>query len=597
MRAVEACPDFKRIDALPRRAWTDEQIAQLVTYYTEKLRAPYGTETLRPVQAVAIHEAALAGGLFGPIGCGEGKTLPSLLIPTVLGAKRPILIVPANLREKTLREMPEISANWKLHPSLSVLSYSELAIESRADELEKREPDLIVTDESHKLKSGKASITKRIYRYMRAHPDCKFIALSGTILTNNLEDLAHISAWALRQGSPYPFDAKRVKDWAAALNGDVLTPIDPGPIVSWPVEPTTEPVLTRVEYARRAVRKRASDTLGVVASSKGEQFEGSILLSKVKVPQPEHVQAHFQRLRQKWEMPDGWALALPVELWCKAREFALGFHYAWDPRPPLDWYEARAQYAGAVRRMLESSYTTEALRVDSEKQLRTLIESGDRRVAGVAEHYARWRRVEPSFQVNRVIVWHDTGAMDKCIAWAKKSPGIVWTSHADFARALSKRSGMEYYGQDACNAAGRHVMDHSPKESFIASVEACGTGQNLQAWHRNLWTAPRGKSPEQLIARTHRPGQKHDEVIFDVLEGCREHDIAIPRAIEHAQMLVATVPGATQKILRASVDWPELNAREWGLWQYQENMSRPPSKDDVERYLDEADAADDAPGD
>lgn len=38
------------------------------------LKTPRGTMRLRPIQAIALAEIGMYGGLFGPIPVGEGKT-------------------------------------------------------------------------------------------------------------------------------------------------------------------------------------------------------------------------------------------------------------------------------------------------------------------------------------------------------------------------------------------------------------------------------------------------------------------------------------------------------------------------------------------
>ena len=87
---------------------------------------------LRPVQALAIHAALTVGGLFGPMRVGAGKTLTSLLIPYVLDAKRPILLLPAHLIEKTKIEMAVLEKHWILPRNLRMVSYQALGREGEA---------------------------------------------------------------------------------------------------------------------------------------------------------------------------------------------------------------------------------------------------------------------------------------------------------------------------------------------------------------------------------------------------------------------------------------------------------------------------------
>jgi hypothetical protein len=60
---------------------------------------------------------------------------------------------------------------------------------------------------------------------------------------------------------------------------------------------------------------------------------------------------------------------------------------------------------------------------------------------------------------------------------------------------------------------------------------------------------------QQMLGRTHRPGQIADEVEVDVLLGCKEHANAWRRALSAAEAIRDTT-GADSKLLLADVDWP-----------------------------------------
>ncbi len=106
--------ELRRILALPKRDWRDYN--GLVEHYTRELKTPAGTMTLKPVQAAALHELVTQRGLFAPIRVGGGKTLVSMLAPLVVGAQRPLLLIPANLRTKTLRDFDTLAHHWRRPP-------------------------------------------------------------------------------------------------------------------------------------------------------------------------------------------------------------------------------------------------------------------------------------------------------------------------------------------------------------------------------------------------------------------------------------------------------------------------------------------------
>jgi hypothetical protein len=94
---IEPCADWYRINALPRRTWTLEEGADLASDLTKILRTPGGTMSLKPIQALGCREAWEHRGLLGNLGVGSGKELLALLLPSVLKAKRPVLIIAAGL--------------------------------------------------------------------------------------------------------------------------------------------------------------------------------------------------------------------------------------------------------------------------------------------------------------------------------------------------------------------------------------------------------------------------------------------------------------------------------------------------------------------
>jgi hypothetical protein len=116
-RGVMSTPELARVLNIPRRVWAeDKELDALASALTDWLKTPKGTMALRPIQAKALEELHDFGGLLAPIRVGGGKTLISMLAPVVLGAERPLLLVPAKLRDKTLREFAELRRHWLFHP-------------------------------------------------------------------------------------------------------------------------------------------------------------------------------------------------------------------------------------------------------------------------------------------------------------------------------------------------------------------------------------------------------------------------------------------------------------------------------------------------
>ena len=343
-RAVTNSADFQRIVNLPERAPFDG--VALAKEMTEALKTPGGTMALRPVQAQALYEIMTTGGLCAPMGVGTGKTLVFLLAPVVLGLKRALGILPASLVMKTERERGEIYApHWNIDRSMQLFSYEALGRVNASNLLETKMPDGIVTDESHRLKNPKAACTRRVARWMREHPDTKFLAMSGTILGKSIRDMAHLLRWSLGpEGAPIPQTEGELSEWADCLDERVnpLQRVKPGALLELAKECQVcagygivgngscdacggmgQDELTT---ARRAFHHRLVSTRGVVCSLHDEQVNCSIYIEGQTYEVNAQTEQNFDTLRNLWETPDGWALSEAVDVWRHARELALGLH-------------------------------------------------------------------------------------------------------------------------------------------------------------------------------------------------------------------------------------------------------------------------------
>lgn len=219
-----------------------------------------------------------------------------------------------------------------------------------------------------------------------------------------------------------------------------------------------------------------------------------------------------------------------------------------ENRPPREWLNARSQWASFVRETLSKSRT-----LDSELQVAQACQSG--RLDATLLN--AWLEIKDTFKAETVAVWHDDSALKVCIEWMKQ-PGIVWVEHQFFGHCLAALSGCKYYGAKGLTDRGEFIDDADPNTAVILSIDANKEGRNLQhKWSRNLVTAPPEGADvwQQMLGRTHRPGQVADEVEVDVLLGCKEHANAWRRALSAAEAIRDTT-GADSKLLLADVDWP-----------------------------------------
>lgn len=576
-RAVENSADIRRVLALPARVWDTATTEAAVSHLTRALRTHNGEQTLREKQAQALAEFPKTRGLFLPLGVGEGKTLISMLAPIVFGARAPLLIVPAALVQKTEDDRVRYARDWQVARHLRIRSYEKLSLVQSQHTLERIDrPDLLIVDEGHRLKNPRAGVTKRVARYLAEHPETAFIYMSGSALTKRLSEISRLMYWALRDGSPLPSSDEETMSWGDAIDeasDGAMWRTDPGALLQFAHrDDRDEPDLVR---ARRGLRRRIHATPGVIASTGETTVTASLRIVGEELDVNDATEANFKTLRERWATPDGWVFESAIQIWALAKQLALGFHYIrvdaaqWDgwrarlrtdpglysealeaSRLPEFWLQPKKEWSVFVRETL-------ADRPDLDTPLQVAIECREGRLSDHA--YRPWVGVRDQIKVFKFERWHDDAALVACERWMAERAGIVWCEHVFFAAELARRTGRPFYSNGACDAAGRAIEASRPKEgSIIASIAACCTGQNLQAWDRNLITSPmsRGDWWQQLLGRTHRHGQTSDEVTADAFVACWEHHDAWQKALSSARM-VADISGERQRILSAAdVVWP-----------------------------------------
>lgn len=508
-RVVSYTGEFRRVEALPRRVWEDfGGLDAVADELHNELRLTEVMDLFR-IQAAALFDIALQRGALLPIGVGRGKALISLLAGEVLEAKRPLLLVPAQLRVATLKQViPAMAPHWKIPPNLMVRAYSELSQLKNDTMLEDLQPDLIILDEAHRVSNKKSGRGRRLVRYFGANPDTMCVALSGTLSQRSLRDFAHIAKWCLKERSPVPSEWRELCEWADAI--DVKVPDE---------QRVATGALRRLageDSARANFRKRFTETPGVVAS-KEDTLGVSLTISKVSVGIPPELAVTMDRCREMWERPDGVFFSEAVELWRLQRGLALGVWRRWEPEAPEDWLEARNNWNRYVRETLKNNRR----KLDTPLQVWNEIQKlhDDTVQIATVNHcdWCRWSHIKDTFRPNPVAQWVSSHALKWCTKWLKSrkssAPGIAWVEQVDFGRELAKVSGFPYYG------AGDDSILDDRSCGIIASIGAHAEGKNLQHFSTNLITSmpASGKKAEQLIARTHRYGQEANEVTVEIV--------------------------------------------------------------------------------
>lgn len=536
----------QRILALP--TWDEDAFD---VDMTDKYRRPDGEQKLFPIQSKVLYFAEEGAGVLGHVGVGGGKSLLSMLLPVALKAQRPLVILPAPLVENFHREYRKFRKHWKVHERIRVITFSKLSIASGAKLLDELAPDLIIIDEAHNLSRPDSARTKRFLRYARNFPSTTIIPMSGTLTKRSLRDYAHLAELSLRQRAPVPLNSKDLMAWGACIDADgkpkrsdfahfcEFLPDD------WQNMTDEE----CVEAGREAFKIRLRTTRGVVCSAESA-VNNSLVFTERKLSIAPEVTKALSDLDMTWCRPDGEEMSTALEKAALEAQFACGFFYRWKwPGGVVDqeWMKARAAWHKAIREVLKANHPD----YDSPLRIAQAIHLGKLKTSWVLSAYEGWGKVKHRPHPPTETVWLSGFMVDDAVAWGLErleegAPGIIWYEHAAVGQALAEK-GIPTYGRGV-------EIPETGAPLVAASIRCHGTGKNLQhGFAKNLVLSmpAMGATVEQLVARTHRPGQKEDEVTFDYYTHTRQAVRAVRMAYRDA-MYQQDSHGMAQKLLMAT---------------------------------------------
>lgn len=530
--AVVHSTEFDRVATLPRRSLTIELAREWAAALTPIFALREGA-ALRPWQAMALAEAVDNGGAFLGLPVGQGKTILTFLLPTAMQSERALLIVPKTLQAKTYANFASYDGVWR-SPStpLRVESRERLSTIGGVNVLVEYAPDLIIIDESDDLSNPDSACVRRIDRYVRA-ANPRVVTMTGTPSRKSIMGYWHLLAWTLGDRAPVPLVHEEALMWALAIDDRRGVRPKPGPLGS-------SLRAARAWYCRRLV-----ETPGVVIVD--EDSCDAPLRVRVRLSQEDSgLDAAYERFLVEQENPGGIPVSDPLSRWLLDGQLGLRLYTRWNPPPPEEWRSARRAIARFVRERIDAS-TYSDHPIDTEAQV--LRRYKDLPIV------RDWREIKPTFKGKTETVWLSRGAIEDCLAWLSESPaaGIVWCGNVDFARELSRASGLRYYGRKGRSESGTELYAAPPGESFIASWNANKKGFDLQPWTRQLVTMPPASAKwlEQIFGRSHRAGQT-EPVTVDVLATSGGTLDLVEAAISEARG-VRERTTLTQKILRADI--------------------------------------------
>jgi hypothetical protein len=611
---VPASAELERVLALPRREQLDLKSARaeaLADRMTERWtlgpRACQCAEIdpkiaagkrrcltrLKPVQAWALYELGIVGGMLGHVPVGSGKTAIGLLAPLALqplGVERSVLLVPPQLLEQLELDYRLLAEHFHvpwihIHgierrfeapgPRLHVIPYSRLSLPTSSAWLRDLRPDAIISDECDRLRDPDGAGSSRVLRYFVdrgsdpvAPYDVKFAGWTGSLTDSSITDYAHLSALAFRMQSPLPLDKDEVATWARALD-DGENPAPPGELGRFcEVDERLDPEAT--DDVREGYRRRLAECLGFVVSTEASVDADLVIEERPAPPIPAIIEEALHKVRACWVRPDTLVGAeydeelLDAFAVAKcARELASGIFLRWrfDPiggvpqrKEDIDeWYQARRDYHRELRtrlgnreEWLDSPHLCEsaAQRFWGDRPRR------DDRPEWACTSWPRWReikdKVRPTSEACRV---SDYLAVDAA-RWGLEHSGIIWYGMAEFGRWVSELSGLPLHagGPDA----GKRLAKEVGNRSLVCSIKSHGRGRDgLQALFCEQLIAQLPSSSamwEQLLGRLHRQGTQFEEIRAWFYAHTTEIQDALETALGRARYVRGTL-GANQKLL------------------------------------------------
>lgn len=541
---VSKTSELMRVVGLPRRKFDASSYPDASILYAKSAcgrkgcqYCTTGSPTLRCIQSAMIIEAAQNSGGFFNVGVGQGKTLASFLIHDAIEAQRTVLLVPAQLRTKTLEiDLPELELHFRLPPiyraddfngqnGVFVIGYEELSETSASDLLDKIKPDCIVADEAHKLRNAGAARTKRFLRFARKNP-CKFVAMTGSAMSKSILDFAHLIELALGKNSPLPIDYPSKVQWSDCIDKE-NTAIGALALMC-----------EDAESAREGFQRRFRETPGVICTVESA-INIPIELRQLKITPPPKVQSALQALDKDWAW-DGEEYSLTLEVLRIERELAQGFFYRpiWpNGIKDQEWLAKRNAWQKAIRTRLKHTNRTGQ---DSPALLEALAEEG----LWTPPEWVDWLGVRDRPEPSKETVEVDRWLIDLALKW-NTSPGIIWVDSPVVGEWL-QQAGIPFYGEgqdDEVNELANYWLTQKQagnaqgQPTIALSMRSHGTGKNLQAWSKNLVLYPPASSEawEQMIGRTHRPGQMDASVSFDVVLATESAKSAMESALEYSK--------------------------------------------------------------
>jgi hypothetical protein len=554
-RAVYATPDLRRILAIPRRVWKDEDAQRLVAEWAPTLLTPKGKAELARLNLLApevrereltalgrkgyplvpstdqikiVSELAQYGRALTLAPVGAGKTWLMYIGATIsemyYGTKRHCVAVPAYLKDDTLDAHRRYAEYWQpTREPIRVITYSDMGTAKNAFLLCACEkcrngaeladiyaeikdpptpicPDYLGLDEVDALRNvTKSAVARRFARFFSNHPssECKRIGGTGTLIEDSANEMFAPLTWFLEEHAPVPFEYTERQAWCGGL--DASAPrggrYDPSVLIQ-----AFGGDLSADDWhreARRSYGRFIRETPGFVVVNKAS-CDTDVHMRVIPAPRDEQIENLFVPLRTLGRAVDDYIIGDSLSKRRYAVTLGAGWVDVWDPRPPAPWLAARNAYNAAVQDVIKASVRRGAP-LDTEFQARKYLRNSPELQA--------WREIEDTFTPNGVPVAISLSVGNYIKQWLElNGPAVVFVEGTWLGETLEQVTKVLYYAGEGVSRYGTRPKEG---ESIIASVRANMRGRNWQYLNKVLIVGAFGRASwiEQIVGRLHRQGQ------------------------------------------------------------------------------------------
>jgi len=436
----------------------------------------------------------------------------------------------------------------------------------------------------------------------------EMVALSGTITKKSVADYAHLARRALREQSPAPIRESAIGLFSAALDASVagtgLTELDMmrmRMLEQWAEHhgwvPSNEGragiVLTQQDYFREAYQYRLRTAPGVVSTS-DTGVDASLIISWSEPARPRTVEADklsemMRVVAEDMVTPDGDPIDYGMHTFRWLWELSAGFYnsLSWPGEEelvakhmragkPISTQEAEALILASMshHKLLQKYHQKLRVYLDSQhvKGCDTpllVAQELTRQLDGKEVRFKLPPILIETYRAHKAAQFDDLPArksnvvricdykIKAAVEWARahdpahKGPGgIMWFHHPAVGEWVHEQLVAEGI-QHTRAFAGQNEQAYS--EGLVLASYAHATGKNLQHQNHNLVIELRREAAimEQMIGRTHRSGQQHDDVRVDIFVS-NGFDLALFNAILRDSDYIQSTMGQSQRLCYAT---------------------------------------------